>query len=68
MVPELPTPLLRMDAAAPAEPLPDEAVREMLLAKGHALLQVIAAHTAYHAGELAVWRRAIGRQPVGVFL
>jgi uncharacterized damage-inducible protein DinB len=60
--------LLGMNEAALAEPLPDEAVREMLPTKGHALLQIIAAHTAYHAGQLAAWRRAIGREPVAVFL
>jgi uncharacterized damage-inducible protein DinB len=57
-----------MDQAALAEPLPDERVRELLPTKGHAILQVVAAHTAYHAGQLAVWRRAIGRPPNGVFL
>jgi uncharacterized damage-inducible protein DinB len=57
-----------MDQAALAEPLPDERVRELLPTKGHALLQVVAAHTAYHAGQLAVWRRAIGRPAAGVFL
>jgi uncharacterized damage-inducible protein DinB len=60
--------LLAMDEAALPEPLPDETVRELLPTKGHALLQVVAAHTAYHAGQLAVWRRAIGRAPVAVFL
>lgn len=62
------TALLGMDQAALAEPLPDERVREILPTKGHALLQIVAAHAAYHAGQLAVWRRAIGRSPVGVFL
>ncbi len=33
-----------------------------------ALLQIVAAHTAYHAGQLAAWRRAIGREPGGVFI
>lgn len=60
--------LLSIDVATLAEPLPDKAVRAMLPTKGHALLQIIAAHTAFHAGELAVWRRAIGRQPAGVFV
>jgi uncharacterized damage-inducible protein DinB len=64
----LQTALSGMDEQALAEPLPDEEVRELWPTKGHALLQVVAAHTAYHAGQLAVWRRAIGRQPVGVFL
>ena len=62
------TALLEMDETALAEPLPDEQVREMLPTKGHALLQVVAAHTAYHAGQLAAWRRAIGRPATGVFL
>jgi len=62
------TALLRLDETALAAPLPDEKVRQMLPTKGHAILQVVAAHTAYHAGQLAAWRRAIGRQPVAVFL
>ena len=62
------TALLRLDETALAEPLPDERVRQMLPTKGHAILQVVAAHTAFHAGQLAAWRRAIGRQPVVVFL
>jgi uncharacterized damage-inducible protein DinB len=62
------TALLRLDETALAEPLPDERVREMLPTKGDAILQVVAAHTAFHAGQLAAWRRAIGREPVAVFL
>lgn len=62
------TALLELDQAALAEPLPDEQVREILPTKGHALLQIVAAHTAYHAGQLAVWRRAIGRPSAGVFI
>jgi uncharacterized damage-inducible protein DinB len=44
--------------------LPDE----MFPTMGHLLLQVVVAHTAYHAGQLAVWRRALGKQSVGVFV
>ena len=62
------TALRAVDEAALREPLPDETVRAMLPTKGDAILQVVAAHTAYHAGQLAVWRRAIGRAGVGVFL
>ena len=62
------TALLGMDPATLAEPLPDEQARGILPTKGHAFLQIVAAHTAYHAGQLAVWRRAIGRPAVGVFL
>ena len=60
--------LLALDETKLTEPLPDEQMRDVLPTKGHALLQVIAAHTAYHAGQLAVWRRAIGRQSAGVFI
>jgi uncharacterized damage-inducible protein DinB len=60
--------LLPLDDSALAQPLPDEAIREILPTKGHALLQIVAAHLAYHAGQLAVWRRAIGRKSAGVFL
>lgn len=62
------TVLSGMNETALSEPLPDEKVRDMLPTKGHALLQVVAAHTAFHAGQLAAWRRAIGRRPVGVFI
>ncbi len=60
--------LCGMDEAALAEPLPDERVRETLPTKGDALLQIVAAHTAFHAGQLAAWRRAIGREPAAVFV
>ena len=35
---------------------------------GHLLLQVVGAHTAFHAGQLALWRRALGKPSVGVFV
>jgi uncharacterized damage-inducible protein DinB len=60
--------LLASDEARLREPLPDEKAREILPTLGHALLQIVAGHTAFHAGQLAVWRRAIGRAPVGVFI
>jgi len=60
--------LLAIDESRLADPLPDEKARGVLPTMGHALVQIVAAHTAYHAGQLAVWRRAIGRAPVGVFV
>lgn len=60
--------LLQIDERTLAKPLPDEKVREIMPTIGHALLQVVAAHTAFHAGQLAAWRRAIGRQPAGTFV
>jgi hypothetical protein len=44
--------------------LPDATLSSM----GHLLMQVVVAHTAYHAGQLAVWRRAIGKPSVSVFI
>lgn len=60
--------LLAADENRLCEPLPDENVRKILSTLGHALLQVVSAHTSFHAGQLAVWRRAIGKQPVGIFI
>jgi uncharacterized damage-inducible protein DinB len=60
--------LLQTKESTLANPLPDEKVREIMPTLGHALLQVVAAHMAFHAGQLAAWRRAIGRVPVGTFL
>jgi hypothetical protein len=56
--------MLNMDASVLAKKLPDETLPTM----GHLLFQVVVAHTAYHAGQLAVWRRAMGKQSVGVFV
>ena len=60
--------LLAIDERRLGDPLPDENARETLPTLGDALLQVVSAHTAFHAGQLAAWRRAIGRPPVGVFI
>lgn len=51
-------------ASVLGQQLPDEDFPTM----GHLLLQVVVAHTAYHAGQLAVWRRAMGKEPVAVFV
>ena len=56
--------LLAADESVLRRPLQDESLPTM----GHLLIQVVVGHTAYHAGQLAVWRRAIGKAPVGVFI
>ncbi len=43
-----------------AQPLPDVRFRALLPTRGHAALQVLVGHTAFHAGQLAVGRRAAG--------
>ncbi len=60
--------LLEMTEGNMADPMPDEKSRNALPTKGHALVQIIACHTAYHAGQLAAWRRAIHRRPAGLFI
>ncbi len=62
------TALLETDQNTLADPLPNEGDQEILSTKGHLLVQVVVGHTSYHAGQLASWRRAIGRKPVGVFI
>jgi hypothetical protein len=54
----------QVDESVLKRKLPDDDFPTM----GHLLLQVIVAHTAYHAGQLSVWRRAIGKEPVAVFV
>ena len=60
--------LRQLGADALAVPLPAEEGDNPFPTMGHILVQVVGAHTAYHAGQLAAWRRAIGRPPVGVFI
>ncbi len=53
-----------MDATQLNQPLPDERFREILPTVGHAITQVLAAHTANHIGQMTIWRRAMGLPPV----
>ena len=56
--------LRSVDASVLQRRIPNEDFPTM----GHILLQVVVAHTAYHAGQLAVWRRAMGKEPAAVFV
>ncbi|KPK65195.1 MAG: hypothetical protein AMS21_05390 [Gemmatimonas sp. SG8_38_2] len=56
--------LLNTDESVLRRALPDDTLPTM----GHLLLQVVVGHNAYHAGQLAVWRRAIGKESTGVFV
>ena len=58
----------RLDEKALASPLPNANARKLFPTTGHWLLQVVAGHTAFHAGQLAAWRRAIGRAPVDAYV
>ena len=50
----------RLDA-----PFPDESYRVVFPTIRHALTQVLVGHSAYHVGQLTVWRRAMGLPPMG---
>ena len=52
------------DASLLEKSLPDETMPTM----GHLLVQVVVAHTAYHAGQLAAWRRAVGGPTGAVYV
>lgn len=52
------------DSSVLERSLPDETLPTM----ADLLLQVVVAHTAYHAGQLAVWRRSMGKRSVAVFV
>jgi hypothetical protein len=43
-----------------AQPLPDVRFRDQFPTVGHAVLHILAAHTALHIGQVIVWRRAMG--------
>ena len=60
--------LLAADEASLSAPLPNIEAGKIFPTLGDALLQVVVAHSAFHAGQLAAWRRAIGRRPMGVFI
>jgi hypothetical protein len=42
------------------EPIPDVRFRETFPTLGHAVVHMLAAHTAAHIGQVVVWRRAMG--------
>jgi hypothetical protein len=52
------------DDATVKKALPDESLPTM----AHCLMQVVVAHTAFHVGQLAAWRRAIGFESAGVYV
>lgn len=60
--------LLRAEGDRLAAALPNDAGAAVFATVGDAVVQIVCAHTAFHAGQLAAWRRAIGRVPSGVFI
>lgn len=45
-------------------PFPDPAYADVFPSVRHALIQVLLGHTAFHIGQLSVWRRAMNLPPM----
>jgi len=50
----------QLDEAQLDKPFPDETYLEVFPTIRHALTQVLVAHTAFHIGQVSVWRKAMG--------
>jgi hypothetical protein len=55
----------RLDDSHLDEPFPDESYRVIFPTTRHALTQVLVGHTAYHIGQLPIWRKAMGLPRMG---
>lgn len=53
-----------LDDDALDRPFPDEAFLDVFPTIRHALTQVLVGHTAYHVGQVGVWRSAMGLPPM----
>lgn len=50
----------RLDDAQLDQPFPHPSYLEVFPTVRHALVQVLVGHTAFHIGQVAVWRKAMG--------
>jgi hypothetical protein len=55
----------RLDEPRLSEPFPDESYRYVFPTIRHAITQILSAHSAYHIGQVANWRRAMGLSGIG---
>lgn len=54
-----------LDDAALDRPFPDPSFLDVFPTVRHALTQVLLGHTAFHIGQIAAWRSAMGLESVG---
>lgn len=54
-----------LDEARLGAPFPDESYRAVFPTIRHALTQVLAGHSAYHIGQMNLWRKAMGLPRLG---
>jgi hypothetical protein len=55
----------KLDDSILDQPFPDPAYRDDFPTIRHALTQVLIGHTAFHVGQVSVWRRAMGLPALG---
>ena len=55
----------RMSDAKFDTPFPDPSYRDVFPTMRNAMTQVMVGHTAFHVGQLSVWRKAMGLPPLG---
>lgn len=56
--------LLSVSENVLSAPLPDVRYQPLFPTLGHAVTHILGAHAAVHVGQVTVWRRAIGLQPL----
>lgn len=50
----------QLDDAHLDQPFPDPSYRDVFPTIRHALTQVLVGHTAFHAGQISIWRKSMG--------
>ncbi|REJ75433.1 MAG: DinB family protein [Acidobacteria bacterium] len=53
-----------LDSKMLDQPFPEESYIKVFPTIRHAITQVLIGHTAYHSGQIGVWRSAMGLQPM----
>lgn len=53
-----------LDESQLRQPMPDQRYHEFLPTVHDAIIQILVAHTSYHVGQVAIWRRKMNLSPV----
>lgn len=56
--------VMRLDEAQLDQAFPDPSYREVFPSIRHFLAQVLVGHTAFHVGQISIWRKAMGLPPM----
>lgn len=55
----------QLEDARLEDPFPDQSYRFLFPTLGHAFTQVMVGHTAFHVGQVGVWRKGMGLPSLG---